>query len=139
MKKTLFTLLMFTISSVVFTGCKKDDDKKNGSIEGTWKSTKDVYYITVNGAKEGKDEVYNYSNSEYYLLTFSGNKYTNKEFEDGKITDTDEGTYTYSNGKVVFVGDYEARVEIKGNTLVLISEEVENSRRYVLEEHFVRQ
>jgi len=142
MKKALLTLLMFAVTATVFTGCKKDKDDDNGSIEGTWRSTKEVYYATVNGTKHGDEEVENHSEARYDILTLSGGKYTVKEYYDGELEDTDEGKYTYSNGQLVIDGETTLKVKISGNTLVIVSEELvdgEAKAAYVHETHYVKQ
>ncbi|ADY50834.1 hypothetical protein Pedsa_0248 [Pseudopedobacter saltans DSM 12145] len=141
MKRSIFTLMSIFTLLVMFNACKKDDDKNTNGIEGTWKSTKSVYYSKLNGVKEGKDEVDLHDNENYNILTLKEGKYTVKEYYEGKMEDEDNGTYTYSNGKLIVDGEATLTVTISGNTLVLVSEnpDSENEKRvYGSEEHYIR-
>lgn len=141
MKRAIFTLMSIFTIAVIFNACKKDDDKNNNGIEGTWKSTKSVYYTKLNGVKEGKDEVETHDSDNYNLLTLKDGKYNVKEYYEGKMEDEDNGTYTYANGKLIIDGESTASVTISGNTLVLVIEhpDSENSKRiYGSEEHYTR-
>lgn len=97
MKKTLFTLILFTVFTLLITGCKKDDDNKiSASIEGKWK---------------GQSYIEKYREGEGQWHTESGVLEAGEydiEFKDGKFIE-------YYDNEADDIGDY----YISGNTLTL--------------------
>ena len=143
MKKVLFALLMISATAMVFTSCKKDkDDDNGGSIVGTWKLTKGVEYYLVDGKLQGEKQEDDLSD-ENFVITFTSNgKYTTKQ--DGSVED--EGTYSYSDGKLTikYDGDTDVvKVAVSGNTLIFKYEDDDstddNTIIWVNEEHYTRQ
>lgn len=144
MKKKLFILMLFALTATVFTGCKKDKNDDAASIEGIWKSTKDIAYYTVNGVQEGDSQIEEYDANNYEIFTFNGGNYTFIRYVDGQQeNEAIKGRYTYSNNQLIADGKDVVKVKLDGKTLIIIDEDVYEDDGiktvYITETHYVRQ
>lgn len=130
---------------MAFVGCK-DEGKgsdKDVSIVGTWQYDQSVEYTTVDGEVRVGPDTYDYSDENASVIFKEDNTF--QFIWQGTVEE--EGTYSYSNGKIHFIykDGEEDDVTVKtltGNSLVVVWKDDDSVNGKVIievvEDHFSR-
>lgn len=130
---------------IAFVGCKDDGKSpdKDVSIVGTWQYDQSVEYTTVDGEVRVGPDTYDYSDENASVIFKEDNTF--QSIWQGTVEE--EGTYSYSNGKIHFTykNGEKDNVTVKtltGNSLVVVWEDDDSVNGKVIievvEDHFSR-
>jgi len=110
--KRFFFFAAALLAALSFTACS-DDDETNlpitpDNIVGTWQIVHQEGWEIYDGEKETWSEDYSNEDGWYWTISFdTNNSYVETEYDNGKVYDMNNGTYSISGNTITLNDSYE--------------------------------